>query len=552
MKRTLILMAFVSMWQCVFAYDFKSVTPSGHTLCYSIYGNTVAVVPLSYKQPPSGLSGSVIVPDKVWHGGREYSVKHIGAYAFYGCNDLIRISLPGSVMYIDDYAFCHCRNLMEANLGKGVVSIGKYAFKGCTKLAPLEVPDVCSKIGKNAFGKVSNVVYSGNASGSPWGANTIYRKSTITKPLHGSAPIISDIASARQYLEENLANLDPIEGLYSVDLNMEIIVEDYGEPVSKGVSQMAIVRTGDQFEIIYESTTFPISSMTVTRLGETNAYDLSVTYKTGKKDARRIVLESLFSFGVNFMIPNEVVQQDFPSSYHTKIRVELGFVKKYPTKSLYENVFIQQNQPTSWTGTGFAIGNGYLVTNYHVAEDATSISVKGVRGNFNLGYSAEVVATDKVNDIAVLKINDSQFQGFGTIPYAVSSRMADVGEDIFVLGYPLTQTMGDEIKLTNGIISSRTGFKGDVANYQMSAPIQPGNSGGPMFDSKGNVIGIVCAHHSGAENAGYAIKTSYLKLLIESAGLKIPFPSNNTISSMSLSEKVKKVKKFIYFIECSR
>ena len=152
----------------------------------------------------------------------------------------------------------------------------------------------------------------------------------------------------------------------------------------------------------------------------------------------------------------------------------------------------------------------------------------------------------------ILKIEDNQFSGFGTIPYGVSSKMADVGESIFVLGYPLTQTMGDEIKLTDGLISSRTGFQGDIANYQMSAPVQPGNSGGPMFNSKGNVIGIVCAHHAGAENAGYAIKISYLKLLIESAGLNITLPTNNTISTLSLPEKVKRVKNFVFFIECSQ
>ena len=162
------------------------------------------------------------------------------------------------------------------------------------------------------------------------------------------------------------------------------------------------------------------------------------------------------------------------------------------------------------------------------------------------------IAADKTNDIAILKIADPDFKGFGIIPYAVQQRMADVGEDIFVLGYPLTQALGNEIKLTNGIISSRTGFQGDVACYQMSAPVQPGNSGGPMFDNKGNVIGIVVAGIPGAENVGYAIKTSYLKILIESAGLNIQFPTNNTISTLSLAEKVKRVKNFVFYIECSK
>ena len=86
----------------------------------------------------------------------------------------------------------------------------------------------------------------------------------------------------------------------------------------------------------------------------------------------------------------------------------------------------------------------------------------------------------------------------------------------------------------------------------MSAPIQPGNSGGPMFDNKGNVIGIICARHTEAENAGYAIKTSYLKNLIESADLRIHLTANNAISTLSLAEKVKLIKKFVYFIECGK
>lgn len=216
------------------------------------------------------------------------------------------------------------------------------------------------------------------------------------------------------------------------------------------------------------------------------------------------------------------------------------------------NTEIVNHQTEQWSGTGYAIENGYVVTNNHVVEGAKTISVKGVKGDTNTGYTAEVVATDKINDIAILRISDSQFTGFGTIPYAVQQRMADVGEDVFVLGYPLTQALGNEIKLTNGIISSRTGYQGNIATYQMSAPVQPGNSGGPMFDNKGNVIGIVVAGVPGAENVGYAIKTTYLNILIESAGLNIKLPANNTISTFALAEKVKRVKNFVFYIECSK
>ena len=153
--------------------------------------------------------------------------------------------------------------------------------------------------------------------------------------------------------------------------------------------------------------------------------------------------------------------------------------------------------------------------------------------------------------LAIIKIDDRGFVGFGNIPYSIKTTLADVGEDIFVLGYPMTTTMGEEIKLTTGVISSRTGFQGDVALYQISAPIQPGNSGGPLFDNYGNIIGIVNAKHNGAENVGYAIKASYLKNLLESTVSGNILPNNNIIKSQTLPTKVKSVKNFVYLIKCT-
>ena len=167
-----------------------------------------------------------------------------------------------------------------------------------------------------------------------------------------------------------------------------------------------------------------------------------------------------------------------------------NYLKTYPTSSPNRNSQPSTNNPVSqWTGTGFALLDGCIATNYHVVENAKSIRVQGIGGSFNIHYNAEVIATDKHNDIAIIKISDNRFNGFGAIPYSVKKSMSEVGEDVFVLGYPLTTTMGDEIKLTTGIISSRTGFQGDVSLYQISAPIQPGNSGGPLFDNNGNLIG---------------------------------------------------------------
>ena len=226
------------------------------------------------------------------------------------------------------------------------------------------------------------------------------------------------------------------------------------------------------------------------------------------------------------------------------------YLKMYPTASQNgnESTF---TAPSQWSGTGFALNDGYIATNFHVVDGAKSISVLGVKGVYNIEFGADVIATDKVNDLAIIKINDSRFSGFGTIPYRVKTSTSEVGEDIFVLGYPLTTTMGDEIKLTTGVISSKTGFQGDVSLYQISAPIQPGNSGGPLFDGNGNLIGIVNAKHQGAENVGYAIKTSYLRNLMESVTSQNLLPTNNSISGQALTGKVRSVKNFVFMIKCS-
>lgn len=369
----------------------------------------------------------------------------------------------------------------------------------------------------------------------------------------------------KKYFKENVASLDPIEGIYNVRLSRKSVYSN-GELYDDDFSyRCAIVRIDDnKYKIFdetviksYGSATMHSELTLMTRIGETSAYSVDLKYTPIHSDEQlvsvnsRIVLESLLQFEMSvkiyYPIPRRYVDLDVYDDYN--------FIKEYPTSSMYEKAFAkheEESKAREWTGTGYAVGNGYVVTNNHVADGAKSITLKGVKGDMNKGYCAEVVATDKTNDIAILKITDSRFNGFGAIPYSVSSRMADVGEDVFVLGYPLTQALGNEIKLTNGIISSRTGYQGDVATYQMSAPVQPGNSGGPMFDSKGNVIGIVVAGVPGAENVGYAIKTSYLKNLIESAGVNIKLPANNTVAGLSLAEKVKRVKNFVFYIECSK
>ena len=223
-----------------------------------------------------------------------------------------------------------------------------------------------------------------------------------------------------------------------------------------------------------------------------------------------------------------------------------SYIKVYPQ---ILPVTTEETQSMTWSGSGFFLSkDGHIITNYHVIEKAQTIKVSGVNDDYKTSYTASVEISDKQNDLAILKITDTSFKPLANIPYTFKYTTSSVGEDCFVLGYPLISTMGMDIKLTNGIISSKTGFEGNIAEYQMSAPVQPGNSGGPLFDKNGNIIGIVCAKHREAENAGYAIKASYIRNLVELLPTTITMPQNNLLAGKTLPKQVELASKAVCII----
>ena len=354
----------------------------------------------------------------------------------------------------------------------------------------------------------------------------------------------------RKYLSDNIAILDPVEGIYDVQASMRTgspFVRDYTET---GIFYFVKNPSTNIFDV-YQKTSVKFGKskrIKIEPIGETSAYRLY-----WNNSSNRAYLENK----VRLRTRIELSQRDaglFMNNPDFDCWVVLSYdmVKKYPTGSMFADAFRKQEEEpkaTEWTGTGFAISDKYIVTNYHVVENANNISVHGINGIFTSRYSATLVAIDKINDLALLSVNGVTIN-FDKIPYSVKTVTADVGEDVFVMGYPLTATMGDEVKLTTGVVSSKSGFQGDISMYQISAPVQPGNSGGPHLDSKGNVIGIISAKHRDAENVSYAIKASYLNNLIESFSSTKVIPQNNKLSGMNLSEKVKAIKDFVYYIKC--
>ena len=109
------------------------------------------------------------------------SVTGIGSYAFDGCTGLTSVTIPDSVTTIGDYAFYGCTGLTSVSIPDSVTTIGDYAFRGCTGLTSVTIPDSVTSVGYSAFYGVGSIVYSGSATGSPWGATHGYRQ-VITQP----------------------------------------------------------------------------------------------------------------------------------------------------------------------------------------------------------------------------------------------------------------------------------------------------------------------------------------------------------------------------------
>ena len=194
-------------------------------------------------------------------------------------------------------------------------------------------------------------------------------------------------------------------------------------------------------------------------------------------------------------------------------------------------------------GTGFLIdGQGYLITNAHVLQGNTIIATneKGQR------FFATVCMQDKTRDIAVLKINDKDFVPYKSLPYSISNSV-NLAEPIFTMGYPKDQVVYGE-----GYLSSETGYKSDTLSYQIAIAADHGNSGGPVLDKNGDVIGILSDKSEGG--GVYAVKSRYIFNTVEnlkkdSAFSGIKLTNNNSIKNLIREQQVKKVNSCVFLIK---
>ena len=208
------------------------------------------------------------------------------------------------------------------------------------------------------------------------------------------------------------------------------------------------------------------------------------------------------------------------------------------------------------SGTGFLISTeGQVVTNNHVIKDC----VGDVQGNFvgQAPTKLRVVATDEINDLALLQAKG----GKKTFKEPAMMREMPVrsGDAIVAIGFPYHGLLTSDFTVTTGIVSSLSGILNDTRFLQISAPVQPGNSGGPLLDMSGHVVGVVSAKLNALkfakatgdipENINFAIKTGTLRDFLDNSA--VPYDTELTETELKAADIASAARAYIMLITCT-
>lgn len=196
-------------------------------------------------------------------------------------------------------------------------------------------------------------------------------------------------------------------------------------------------------------------------------------------------------------------------------------------------------------GSAFAINNkGYVLTSWHMVNGADSIFIQNSNTERTL---TKIIFNDPALDIAILKIENTELTKGWQVPFTFNAKHAEVGEEVYTLGYPRKDIVYGE-----GSLSSLSGYSNDTAMYQISIPVNPGNSGGPLLDSQGNIIGVIRGKITSAEGTGFAIKSTEIMRSIASVegdSTRSELILNNNRSSLKKlkrSEQIKRINPYVF------
>lgn len=349
-------------------------------------------------------------------------------------------------------------------------------------------------------------------------------------------PNVEQTNETEESIKKYIVNtsLDRIEGIY----------KSYQEG-TLGYYKLGIIKSGEQYKAIVLE-----SDLNQWRLGEVKAYFehssmngiYSVKWLQGDKTSVETFAE---------MNNDAILSIEFTNRTNNQ-KVVNKFIKMYPSAN--ENYSFASNQPKA-SGSGFFIStNGTIATNAHVIERAEKIEVTIANEMGTFTYKAKTLLKDAKNDVALIQIADTSFKGLSSLPYLLNDK-SDIGEKVFTIGYPLNDIMGSNYKVTDGIISAKTGIGDDIRYFQISVPLQPGNSGGPLFNKDGEIIGITSSKLNGeavgssVENVNYAIKITYLLNLYGMLPDATQLPVSSKLAGKVLEDQIKILKNYVCLIK---
>jgi serine protease Do len=202
--------------------------------------------------------------------------------------------------------------------------------------------------------------------------------------------------------------------------------------------------------------------------------------------------------------------------------------------------------PEAYAGTGFLISsNGYVATSYHVIKESDSVIIENARFG---RLKATIVHNDPANDVSILKIDQKLDDMAQPLPYVLSMTEANLAEDVYTLGYPR-----EDIVFGEGSVSALTGFKQNPNAYQVSVPVNPGNSGGPLLNTKGDLVGVISGIQTETMGAAFAIKSTVLMdvighVTVDSVALPLTLPKQNTMKNSTRVQQVKRWRDFVFMV----
>ena len=208
---------------------------------------------------------------------------------------------------------------------------------------------------------------------------------------------------------------------------------------------------------------------------------------------------------------------------------------------------IPENAKLVSGGSGFLIDTkGYIITNAHVLKGSGAVVVNSKGQEFN----AIIANIDLEKDLAILKIDDPEYQPIKSIPYSIRKSNTELGEQVFTLGYPR-----NDIVYGEGYLSARTGYNSDSLTYQVQISANPGNSGGPVFNNNGEVIGILSTRQAQAEGVIFAVKSKNIYRMVDELKKsdtsieKIKLPLRSSLRGMDRKQQIIKVEDCVFYVK---